>query len=638
MSIKLHATRQKLSGKKKIAAIIAIVLALAIGLGGALAFTDRGQNFINRFRGGANPDILLHDDFEAGVNKDVYVENTGETPMIVRVQFAEYLQIGNTPIVGGNANEKLTWAVRLFNTAPADDDTYLNGANDDGALPTENRHIWYMTGNTKIYKPGTGEMGSYEYTNGQPFVDGSEAQETLPASPVVLASYYLANKAALDAQYPAGLWALDTDGYAYWTRALQPGKATNLLLDNVILDKDVAPDDNYYYAIDVRLEATNLTESYLLYSGDKKATPDGEAIIKDAVGVATPPAVTKFHVKAEGAATQTPTSNDFTLTLTENVADRTITLTGIVTGDNLSTNPGRTVWSKASGADWLQTAGESTTVRVVVPKNTHGTITINARPKDGGTQTIAITVNVIEDWHVAENHDDDAEIVNARDYVLPPTKTGDSVDWVAIAKQKVNGQDYYLIVRTMVAAKSVFSSANSNNYIGSDLQATMNTWWTGFSGPLKTQAEYHNALGRLGDSFLHTGSYGGFSSPGEDWSFHSNFPFPLSADEAAEYMGTFWHKTYDPSNPSVGAIYNTSDKTVGGVPLTAYNNWLALTDGDDIDSWLRTPSGVYPNNASYLKGTHNDSNDLIDGSVHINYVTYQMGVRPALWVKADVFA
>ncbi|MDR2647482.1 MAG: hypothetical protein LBB67_05105, partial [Oscillospiraceae bacterium] len=224
------------NGKKKIAAIIAIVLTLAIGLGGALAFTDFGQSFINRFRGSANPDILLHDDFEAGVNKDVYVENTGETPMIVRVQFAEYLQIGNTPIVGEKANDKSTWDVRLFNTAPADDGEYLNGANDDGAMPTENRHIWYMTGAQKIFKPGTGEMGSYEYQLNQEFDDGSKAKLTLGESPVVLVQYYIDHKVQLDQAFPEGLWALDTDGYAYWTRALQPGEATNLLLDNVVLD------------------------------------------------------------------------------------------------------------------------------------------------------------------------------------------------------------------------------------------------------------------------------------------------------------------------------------------------------------------------------------------------------------------
>jgi hypothetical protein len=68
-----------------------------------------------------------------------------------------------------------------------------------------------------------------------------------------------------------------------------------LLLDNVVLDELVAPDDNYYYAIDVRLEASNLTESYLLYDETspkgKDATANGEKIIKDAVDAVVLPQV-----------------------------------------------------------------------------------------------------------------------------------------------------------------------------------------------------------------------------------------------------------------------------------------------------------------------------------------------------------
>ena len=265
--------RLKTDGRKKSAAIVAIALSLALIMGGVFAFTDFSQSFTNRFRGGADPDILLHDDFEPGVNKDVYVENTGKVPMIVRVQFAEYLQIGNTPVTGLNPDDKTTWVIREFYTAPA----------ADGSLPSQNRHIWYMTGNKKVFKPGTGEMGSYQFTAGQTFPDGSVAKETLGKTPVMLMADYLANKAAVDAAYPDGVWVLDTDGWCYWTKALKPGEATSLLLDNVIPDPDDKPDDNYYYAIDVRLQASNLTEAYLL---EYDITEGGKLIID---GIVNPP-------------------------------------------------------------------------------------------------------------------------------------------------------------------------------------------------------------------------------------------------------------------------------------------------------------------------------------------------------------
>ncbi|MDR2648028.1 MAG: hypothetical protein LBB67_07910 [Oscillospiraceae bacterium] len=630
-----------ISGRKKIAAIVAIILSLAIGLGGALAFTDFGQSFINRFRGAGNPDILLHDDFEAGTNKDVYVENTGETPMIVRVRFAEYLQIGNTPIIGGNANDRSTWIVRMFNTAPADDDNYYNGANIDGALPTENRHIWYMTGDTKIYKPGTGEMGNYEYVEDQTFEDGTVAKTTLPASPVVLVQYYIDHKTDLDEKYPEGLWALDTDGYAYWTRALQPGEATNLLLDNVILDQTAIPDDNYYYAIDVRLEASNFTESYLLYTDGKTATPEGEQIIKDAVdaGTKTPPELTieDFFVKVSGAATQAATKDAITLKLYKNAAEQVLTLTGIVK-TSMSTKPGQAVWSQESGADWLRTAGKSVSVRVVVPPETIGEIVINAHASgdNGASGTVKITIIVVENTSTPPpappsegSVEDGVSIVDGSDNVLPAAKAGDSVDWIAIAKQNKSGKSYYLIVRTKVVGTSPFDAERPLTDIytngDSELKKAIDAWWTGFNSgsALKSKAVHHNALVKLGTDDRYGYSYGsspayaGFSEP-TDSGDTSTDAFPLSADEAARYLSVSWRDKND-------------DEKLNPDDSFAHKNWTYLKrkgDAGSVASWLRTPAVQNPPLASLL---------FTDGEVNDQYVSISNGIRPALWVSADIF-
>ncbi|MDR2646956.1 MAG: hypothetical protein LBB67_02395 [Oscillospiraceae bacterium] len=549
--------------------------------------------------------------------------------MIVRIQFAEYLQIGNTPIVGGEANKKSTWPVRFFNTAPADNGDYSDGANNNGALPTENRHIWYMTGAQKIFKPGTGEMGSYEYTDGQDFADGSKAKKTLEESPVVLVQYYLDHKAQLDGWYPEGLWALDTDGYAYWTRALQPGEATNLLLDNVVLDENVAPDDNYYYAIDVRLEASNLTESYLLYSEGKDATANGEKIIKDAVDAATPkPVVETFEVSLSGALTRSAESFDFEVTLPQSAAKQVITLTGIVTGTNLPTKVGLTTWSRAAGRNnWLQTAGNSPTVRVVIPSNDLGSIVVKAQAKDDPSKTITITIHVVDGWLMEQNNDGiNAEVVNAQNYILPTEKTGDSAEWMAIARHTtVTGAEYYLIVRRGVVGTSKFDD-DSNNYTDSDLKTAMDDWWEGFSGPLKDDyAVAHNALERLGTNWKHVEPFAGFSAPDTGSGFKG--AFPLSVDEAAEYMSTVWNNNelvYKYEN--LLDKYNTSNAWTNGVALTAYTNLVALADGYP-SSWLRSPS-LTVNFASFLSG----------GRVSEEAVNRSYSVRPALWVSADIFA
>ncbi|MDR2647964.1 MAG: hypothetical protein LBB67_07590, partial [Oscillospiraceae bacterium] len=288
-------------------------------------------------------------------------------------------------------------------------------------------------------------------------------------------------------------------------------EATNLLLDNVVLDELVAPDDNYYYAIDVRLEASNLTESYLLYSGEKKATLEGEKIIKDAVDAAKPKPVVK-------------------------VAD-----------------------------------------------------------------------------HV--------EIVDARDYIIGTDKTGDDAEWMAIARQVLNGEEYYLIVRREVVGNFAFDD-DTNNYTESTLKTEMDAWWVGFSGALKTYTVAHNALERLGTDFRHVEPYTGLSAPDADSGFKG--AFPLSVDEAAEYMSRAYHDDTGPFQ------YNTSDGTTSGSPLTAYTNWETLTDEESRGSWLRSPSLFSSVQTSAL---------YVSAFIDAQYIDNDsFGARPALWVRADIFA
>jgi len=241
--------KRKMSAKKKFAAVTAGVLAAALLIGGAFAWTDFSQSATNRFRGHVDPDVVLHDDFEAGVNKDVYVENAGDPDtapdLIVRVKFNEYLQIGENPIVGTDPSDKSTWKTHTFNPDA-----------DSCNLDTHDYYTWEMTGEKKTYKPGTGNTGNYTYTVDQTFPDGTVAKETLAkAAPVTMAEY-IATKASYTG--PAR-WILDTDGWCYWSELLAPGTATNLLLDDVVRTAK-GFDDNHAYFIDVLLEASNATE------------------------------------------------------------------------------------------------------------------------------------------------------------------------------------------------------------------------------------------------------------------------------------------------------------------------------------------------------------------------------------------
>ena len=52
-----------------------------------------------------------------------------------------------------------------------------------------------------------------------------------------------------DEKAAQGYWVYDTDGWAYWSKPIQPGETTGLLLDGVTMSR--VPDENWYYGINV---------------------------------------------------------------------------------------------------------------------------------------------------------------------------------------------------------------------------------------------------------------------------------------------------------------------------------------------------------------------------------------------------
>lgn len=107
--------------KKPVQAGIALALAVGIVLAGTFAWSSFNQSRINVFNELMVPDANLHDDFEGGPNKDVYVENSGDSPIFLRVRLTEFLQTdGRGSLVEGHVRD--------------DDKAYLwaphNGAGD----------------------------------------------------------------------------------------------------------------------------------------------------------------------------------------------------------------------------------------------------------------------------------------------------------------------------------------------------------------------------------------------------------------------------------------------------------------------------------------------------------------------------
>ncbi len=80
----------KLLRSKRIQFLITLLLCLGIIASGSFAWFSVTQNALNEFSW--NPEgVNLHDDF-LDPNKDVYVENTSQDPVIVRIKLAEFMQ------------------------------------------------------------------------------------------------------------------------------------------------------------------------------------------------------------------------------------------------------------------------------------------------------------------------------------------------------------------------------------------------------------------------------------------------------------------------------------------------------------------------------------------------------------------
>ena len=251
-------TQTKKDNRKRLAAIAVFLLVAALLIGGVFAWTDFGQIMTNRLRGTADPDVQLHDDFDReGTNgfheKDVYAENTGKIPTIVRIRFDEFFQVGNNVLTydkEGNLSkihDKDTWQPRLFSAVPAATDEMYH-------------HFWDMSGNEKIYLRGVSEIGWKDFSNesvGSIGPNGQQFKNTMPSSAIITMAEYMTNRAIYDAALAAGCWIIDTDGWCYWSKMLMPDTATNLLLDSVTLNQSNPPEENYAYFINVKMETSN---------------------------------------------------------------------------------------------------------------------------------------------------------------------------------------------------------------------------------------------------------------------------------------------------------------------------------------------------------------------------------------------
>ena len=255
--------------KRKLYSVVAAVSVGALLVAGTFAWTNFNSSIINNFFGlGAGPGTqertpggTLHNDFQEGRDyRDVYVENWGTEPLIVRIQLSEYMEIGE-----GAGSEENNQAVSIVDGASLDDVstwTRFNGDLESGINRSADgfRYHWNWTmGGYKRYFPAPEDLRGTQDANGVEFVStrspvGLFQYTPVPGEPstsrITLRSEVISMDEWISRGMPLGnYWVVDTDGFSYWASPLAPGEATGLLLHKVELVN--IPEYDYFYAINV---------------------------------------------------------------------------------------------------------------------------------------------------------------------------------------------------------------------------------------------------------------------------------------------------------------------------------------------------------------------------------------------------
>lgn len=295
-----------------------IALLTLLGLiGGTFAFTAFNQQAINdRLRENPVREAAgrVHDYFNRETeNKDVFVENYGQEPIMARIRLSEFMEYqergepGFEQLVGGSRQNVSTWEPYI--PAPNDITTRLG----DGAVMNtharltfgrEGERQWYLptfnhdkndlmtaaAGDARDYvvgedpkdgrtngatHPGDGKDGYWQenvsYTNSENGIlwpGSTEGTRTTSRNlrqeraPMTLQQWVAWSENREDKF--GNFWVIDHEtGWAYWANALQGGQATSYLIDKAEMIDDAHDIDGvYYYAIHVDSQLIGMDRNF----------------------------------------------------------------------------------------------------------------------------------------------------------------------------------------------------------------------------------------------------------------------------------------------------------------------------------------------------------------------------------------
>ena len=306
--------------KKRKLRNIAILSLLGL-IGGTMAFQAFNQQAINDRENTIQVNVggRVHDYYNRDTeNKDVFVENYGERPIMARIRLSEFLEYQRgeedfTPLVAGSERNNLATWITWIPSA-----NNINQRADTGNSSAFNRYAqltfgwsregetapWYMptfnhdnldlrtaaAGHARDYIAGAGATDGTTDGTTHPG-DGTDAywseNDTFDNSAGIWPGGTVENEAAqnlrqqrapmtieqwsnlADWQQVGDFWVVDhTTGWAYWASLLEPGNASSYLLDAAELTEaieDTVFNGSYYYGIhvDSQLISPDNSEEFL---------------------------------------------------------------------------------------------------------------------------------------------------------------------------------------------------------------------------------------------------------------------------------------------------------------------------------------------------------------------------------------
>ena len=603
--------------RKLISAITAVAVSAAILLGGTYAWQSISQTALNEKIVEVNPGGRLHDDFD-GTNKDVYVENFGDTPIFARVRLDEYMEIGAgaglktgapdydskkaTPVkVGTDINDMSTWTTHIPGANSTNDPFHkyvewemggstiymptfnknkdslkadINGTYE-GTTPDDDTHY----DDYHAYRPGEQKTEDAIYDNDDNTIDEGNsavnpdnitAVEEQHTAKTTLNATVMTMQEWIDAgAKPGPYWVYDTDGWAYWAQAIEPDTSTGLLLNG--LNQLSVPDDDWYYAINVVGQFASLGDwgtaegNDGFFGDDAGAKPTDEAVflLNQAAGYKL-----KVTVSAKGDAT--------TAKLGE-----TLQMSAEVTIGGKKHANQEVTWSVVRKNSGDTNISESGLLTVGADEIVGGKLEVRAISLVDNTTIGTYEVQVESSW-------DTSGVGN----ITPgstQTATIDGIEWYVLAKK---GNERLLLSKDVLEQRAF--DIDNNAWEGSDVQTYLNGDWLTGKAILNAHAI---------ETVIHTHK----KPDGDSWTDSNDKVFLLSQ---ADVYGTTFGIANEPAK--------VNDYTLGKQGIVVPEGMKA-TNGQ---WWLRSPDQGLPGSGVVTE----------DGTVSSRTISRPCGIRPAMWI------